>query len=88
MYSHGIPNPFEDEPLSHEEATSFMIVYRAAQELHEILDHQPMMNASGRVIFDRCYRELRRTVEAYVGNNHVLSYAPVLGTPFAKKECK
>jgi hypothetical protein len=90
----GLRNPFggDDAPtLSMAESEGVLAVYRAAKELEQLLtqyDELSGLTASGKTVLDRCYREMRRTVETYLGSEHSLWYAPKPGTPFQKREGK
>ena len=83
-----MPNPFSDEPLGNAEGDAVRAVYKAARELENILEHYDELNglsSPGKNILDRCYLQMRRTVEVYLGNNHSLCYdAPKPGIPFTK----
>jgi hypothetical protein len=92
MYSETMRNPFDsNEPLDEVEANAVWAILRAAEHLEYVLEHcsEPYgLTSSGTVILNRCFREMRRTIEAYLpANEHTLTYeAPPPGVPFRKKK--
>lgn len=62
----GMSNPFsEDERLDAGEANAVRAIFRAAEEVENALIRLDL-TASGRVVLNRCYREMRRTIEVYI----------------------
>jgi hypothetical protein len=58
-----------------------------AQRIQQLMYYEDGFGlpAKTKVIFDRCYRALRKVVELHYGEDHPLFYAPLPGRPFQKK---
>jgi hypothetical protein len=93
-YMENMRNPWSvGDYVDVQERDCVCAVVRAAEELETVLRQNEDFSGltpSGRVVLNRCYREMKRTVEVYLNDNeNPLTYqAPAPGTPFAKKEAK